>query len=470
MDKLQNPKNMLELYGTRKHILDVGGQDELFITQQKLIKSGSARNSAIAAWLDLMPEHEMPYSNSSEKWQEVFHALYPKGANIPIRPSESDRYKRLTIIENSLAFQFPSIFQDLDTKKSYAHLIQILEESGTMGDYEDITEYLFRPYMIIDGGAETNLAFNKHEIYNRHLEEDDLYDSQVYAIIRAVKEGKDVHIQWMEDGQVIQKSTKEMIALSKRIAEGGGSMWTGLQHPSRAENEHDQKGMEVVIVSGDQSERTSRQVVGRWVYTKTIKGPPGTPDEKRIVPLQYNLEESIRVLSAYKRGNFMDIDNNEDIYDNVERWYKEKAGFLDSIPSMTEEIVTKAWLPFNIGKFEYNEVVKPFWEKYGPQGQNLSKEAFADKWEEVRLQETFAFEQKFYDFYPMLKNILTPFRANIGPVRYGTPRGSRGISVKERAQRRENMDMGRKYLLDDRPDLGEGLGAQIKRNWDAAVN
>ena len=472
---MRKPQNMLEVYGLRKELTMFQVGDELFNFQSRLINSGNPRNSAISAWFDLMPEHADPYSKSAYKYDDIYHALYPKGANIEIRPDSDDRFDRLTVIENSLAFQFPSIFEDPNKKKSFAHLIQILEESGTMGDYEDIADFLFQPYMIFDGGAKTNMAFNRRYIESKHLNEDDFYDSFNYVIIGAVKEGKDVHFQYFKDGEAILKTPKEMAQLSAEVAKGGASMWTGVRHPSNAENEEDLKGMEVVVVEGDMSDRTNREVVGRWVYTKTFKGPPGTPDEKRIVPLQYNLDESIRVLSAYRRGNFMDIDNDEDIYDNVERWYNDRPSrVLDSVTSFTEEIVTADWWglqPFNIPKFEYNEIVKPFWEKYGPQGQNLSREAFAEKWEEERLQTTYTFEEKFFDFYPWLKNIMTPFRPNIGPIKYGTPRYRKTSSqLGGRARRRKEMSIEERFLLKNSPSRGEGLGSQIQRNWDKVTN
>ena len=41
---------------------------------------------------------------------------------------------------------------------------------------------------------------------------------------------------------------------------------------------------------------------------------------KIISRLEYDDEERIRVLSAYKRGNFMDIDNDDNIYFRVKNW------------------------------------------------------------------------------------------------------------------------------------------------------
>ena len=474
---MSKPQNMLDLYALRNELTSYEVGDELFNFQTRMIESKNARNSAISAWFDLMPEHEDPHTGSAFKYRNIFNALYPKGANIEIRPDSEDRFDRLKVIENSLAFQFPSIFEDPDKKKSFAHLIQILEESGTMGDYEDIADFLFKPYMMFDGGAETNLAFNRKYIESKHLDEDDFYDSFNYVIIGAVKEGKDVHFQYFKDGEAILKSRKEMVMLSAEVAEGGGSMWTGVRHPANAQNEQELKGMEVVVVQGGMDDRTNRKVVGRWVYTKTDVSDPaqGFKETKTIVPLQYNLDESIRVLSAYRRGNFMDIDNDEDIYDNVERWYKDgPSRVLDSVTSFTEEIVTADWWglqPFNIPKFEYNEIVKPFWEKYGPQGQNLSKEAFRDKWEEERLQTTFTFEEKFFDIYPWLKNIMTPFRPSIGAIRYGTPRGRKTSErLGGRERRRKDMSIEKRFLLNSGPSLGEGLGAQIQRNWDEVTN
>ena len=39
-----------------------------------------------------------------------------------------------------------------------------------------------------------------------------------------------------------------------------------------------------------------------------------------------------------------------------------------------------------------------------------------------------------------------------------------------RERRRKDMSVEERFLLDSGPSLGEGLGAQIQRNWDEVTN
>ena len=95
---------------------------------------------------------------------------------------------------------------------------------------------------------------------------------------------------------------------------------------------------------------------------------------------------------------------DEDIKENVERWIEDgSSGVFDSIPSGLEEYATWEWGFFNIGKFELEEVVKPFYEKY----KHLSDSEFAAQWEEDRIQTTYTFEEKYIDqLTTLLKNII----------------------------------------------------------------
>ena len=156
--------------------------------------------------------------------------------------------------------------------------------------------------------------------------------------------------------------------------------------------------------------RSDRQVVARWMYEDTDKNGKSV-----LRRLQYDgVKEQLTVLSAYKRGNFMDIDNDAGIKDTVKRLMEEgPSTVVDSIPGGLEEVAIRSLWPWKVGKFEYHEVIKPFWDKY----KDLSTEAFAEKWEEVRRQETYSFEDKYWDLH--FKGIIDVFRADVVPFRHG---------------------------------------------------
>ena len=111
----------------------------------------------------------------------------------------------------------------------------------------------------------------------------------------------------------------------------------------------------------------------------------------------------------------MDIDNDDNIYFRVKNWIdRGPSNKFKSIPSWTEELLTQPF--FDLAKFEYDEVVLPFWEKYGPKGENLSPQEFADKWEEVRRDETYSFEEKYFDLFTY--GLIDPYHP---PPPFGFP-------------------------------------------------
>ena len=449
-------ESMAQFYALRQKVLDAT-QDNgstWFSIQLDLLHSGDSRNAALSAWIDIMPEHQ----GNIKQFPKIFQALFPKVANTRIKQPEPS-FDRLQTIEKALKHQFPSVFEKAGRRKSFAHLLNILEASGNFGDddYQDIADMLFDPYMIIDGGAQMNLSFPRMAIEKRGLDDEDFYDSMNYPILRAVKEGKNVQFQYNLDGMVKDKRAIEQIKQEVYETQGSASMWTGFQHPSDGDTE----GMEIVIVKGDMDVRSSRKTIGRWVYEDVDK------DGNKIwTPLRYDKDQSLRVTSAYRRGNFMDIDNDEDIYDNVKRWIDEGySDVLDTIPGGLEEFITAGWQPFNIGKFEYFQVVKPFWEKYGPQGENLSRELFAAKWEEVRLEETYAFEDKFWDL--AWGDLFEPFRPSTAPVRYGARPDIKAEGGRHRMK--EVRDIDKEFLLENSPSRGEGIleNTIVERAWDS---
>jgi len=416
---IESVNNMTELYGEIKGWTSIdprGSKDGIyggvlaFTNQMDFLYSGNARDAAFSAWIDLMPEHEIKTENHSK----IYNALFRKSAQTEIKPEDDDKFTKLSTIEASLKHKFPSTFEKLARRKSFAHLIQILERNGEFdGNHEDIANILFQPYVVIDGGAQMNFAFKRQDL---------------------------------------EKISKEISKFNP-----GASMWTGFQHPSDGDTE----GMEIVIVKGDMDVRSSRKTIGRWVYEDVDK------DGNKIwTPLRYDKEQSLKVVSAYRRGNFMDIDNDEDIYDNVKRWIDEGySDVLDTIPGGLEEFITAGWQPFNIGKFEYFQVAKPFWEKYGPQGENLSRELFAAKWEEVRLEETFAFEDKFWDL--AWGDLFEPFRPSTPPIRTGARPDIKAEGG--RFRRKAERDIDKEFLLENSPSRGEGIleNTIVERAWDS---
>ena len=432
---MKQVENMLDLYAWRDSVNDYANDDgaTLWYMQQQLLNQGDSRDAALSAWIDLMPEHQ----GNALIFDRVFSGLFTKG--VPIRDTpKPDAQNRLDDIHDSLRHSFPSQFQNRTRRKSFAHLLTKLEQTGVFGenaDYEDIADILFKPYLVLDGGTTTGMVFKRSELEQRGIKKSDLEDSINYAVLRALKEGKNLQFQYLGDNQI--KSKEGMAKILKHIQDldSGASMWTGVRKTA------DGKGMEVVIVAGNKQDIDSRDVVGRWVYEDVDdKG------NKIMSRLEYNDEETIRVLSAYKRGNFMDIDNNDgNIYFRVKNWIdRGPSNKFKSIPGGLEEILTQPFI--DLAKFEYDEVVLPFWEKYGPKGENLSPDEFAEKWEEVRRKETYAFEEKYFELFTY--GLVDPYHPMIGP---GIFRGLSEEARQELDRRRFESNFGTHRLSSKNP-------------------
>jgi|TARA_R110002167_G_scaffold174820_2_gene373769 hypothetical protein len=376
--------------------------------QRDMIKGGDPRLAAVAAWKELMPYHQTDATTS----ERVFQALFDNDNPVRIRQKDIsfNRENKLSYLEKN---GFPSQYEDKDTQKAFSHLMDILETSEAFPNlgYEQIADIIFKPFVTYDSGSSMNMIFTNRELKNLNVTIDDIEENTNYPVIRALKENKTLKLKIENDSGFTGLKTLQTI--KKRIQENdsGDSIWTA-HHMT-----NDGKAMEVVLMTGDRNDKDNRHMIGKWTYEDKDKN-----GDIVSLPLQYKgREEILKVLTAYKRGNFMDIDNDDDIYDQVERWYNEgPSSWMDSIYDWRpiENLITSEYQPFNIGKFEYNQVVKPFWEKYGPMGENLNKVDLAAKWEEVRLNETYTYEEKVFDH--VFGGTIDTFRSDVKPFRHGS--------------------------------------------------
>jgi hypothetical protein len=423
--------------------------------QMQMLEGNDRRLSAISAWRDLSPE--LQTSKRAGLNNKIFNVLFD--STEPLQWGEPlDKDERSFTFDADFDGGFASQFEAGGRKMSFGHLVDALANHSQFQGvgHEAISDMLNEPYAVYDGGADTNIVFLKSDLKARGLEMDDLYDNANYPMIRAMKEGKHLTFEILDESEKVEGFAPGMHQLSrlKELKEklmerdADSSIWTA----SRLSQ--DGKSMEVVLMTGNMHERSDRQVVARWKYKDKDEN-----GNSILKTLKYDgVQNQLKVLSAYKRGNFMDIENDEDIKDDVARWIKEgPSKLIDSIPSFMEEIIVSEWSPINIGKFEYNEVVVPFWEKY----KHLGKEAFANKWEEVRRQETFAFEDKYWDLH--FKGIIDVFRADVVPFRHGA-----GSYSKQGGLGGRNRSTGKPsgLFFDTEPDVyggGYKTSARLKR-------
>ena len=416
---MEKVKDYVSLIKWRNEIIRVGGEGEegrkyLDNQVQALLDTKTLQNSARAALIDILEDHEGT-GTISRVLNPAIKSLWdpPIKSGIPMDYTDNrmETDEKLWQINKVLweGDYWPSIFQDGNRRKSYAHLIKVLHDRQAFGKatYEEIAGKLFSPYTVFDGGGETKVAFKSNEMKARGVLKEDFLDSVNYLVLRALKQGHKLYFKHGDHVEPLHPKTVEM--MKDDIVAGGGSIWTGVQHSS------DGKGIEAVIMSGNREDKSSRKMIGRWM----IKNKEGD-----LIPLSARGEDMWKVLTSYKRGNFMDIDNDDEVYKQVEQW-------VDKYGEDISKVTNKKYIPkgleeisvvdpdrfffnfFDIGKFEYEEVVKPFWDKYGPKGENLTPEEFADKWEEVRLEETYAWEDKYFRLGTW--GLVDPYHPFIGP-------------------------------------------------------
>ena len=384
-----------------------------FLIQMNLLHHGGTHGAAVSAYMDLLPDITDEYMHD-----KIFNAINQSGARTKRFTESAEEFDRRMTQSSVWENSFPSQFENLSRRHSFGILLDILEASDQFRgqSYEEIADTIFKPYVVYDGGGQWNHIYKKTDLDNLNIEIDDLYDNQNYAMILAMKEGKDIGLRVEgDDAFMADKPMRERLKLvigdfKSNELHSDASVWTATQ-PSR-----DGKNMEVVLMGGDMNDRNKRVLLARWqVKTKDKNG------KTIFTPLTYDgKDRQLKLLSAYKRGNFMDIDNDDDVKNQVRRWIKEgPSSWLKSIPGGFEEVMTEWWSPINIGQFEFENVVKPFWDKY----KHLSDRAFADKWEEVRRNETYSWEEKFFDW--SFEGLIDTYRPDIVPFRHGAGRYSK---------------------------------------------
>jgi len=402
--------------------------------QMQMLEGNDRRLSAISAWRDLSPE--LQTSKRAGLNNKIFNVLFD--STEPLQWGEPlDKDKRSFTFDADFDGGFASQFEANGRRNSFGHLIDALANHSQFQGvgHEAISDMLNEPYAVYDGGADTNIVFLKSDLKARGLEMDDLYDNANYPMIRAMKEGKHLTFEILAEAEKVEGFAPGMHQLTRlrelkeKLMErdADSSIWTA----SRLSQ--DGKSMEVVLMTGNMHERSDRQVVARWKYKDKDEN-----GNSILRTLQYDgVEDQLRVLSAYKRGNFMDIDNDAGIKDTVKRLMEEgPSTVIDSIPGGLEEVAIRKLWPWKVGKFEYHEVIKPFWDKY----KDLSTEAFAAKWEEVRHAETYTFEEKYWDLN--FGGIIDVFRPDVIPFRHGAGSYSKQGSLGGR-----NRPKGAPWLL-----------------------
>jgi len=407
--------------------------------QMRMLHSGDKRMAALSAWKDIMPEHV----NDPFVHNKVFEALFEPSA--PLNYTKHDLKERSEVYLDELQNGVPSQFESDGRRNSFGHLIDALKSSEEFSNhtYQDLADMLFKPYVVFDGGAHMSNIFLAKDLKAMKITADDMNDSANYPIFKALKEGKELVFEIEGEEGFHGKERLRILKADLLKNDPDASIWTATQPSSDGES------MEVVLMTGDMNDRNNRSVVARWNYLEKDKN--GKDVMKRL--MYTGVEEQLKVLSAYKRGNFMDIDNQGFIKESVERWIKEgPSSILKSIPGGLEELVTAEYQPFNIGQFEYEQVVVPFWKKY----KHLSPKAFADMWEKVRREETFTFEEKYFDLaFGDLLDLYTP---SIAPTRHGV----RQIKVRGYDSRRRSKSSKEAWQI---PLINDMTAEQQLRNF-----
>ena len=378
-----------------------GWQDKInagYLSKDRLI-------NAKTAFLDIT----MDVGNSNTDFaNKVYDLLHTSGAIVDYSEERDDDFT--DGVNNAINNGWPSIYERGLQRDGFKHLIfEIQKRSSEFGKMtaQEIADNLFNfAYTTNTGGGIPNIAVSRKDMARANITEDDIDKSMPYLLMAPSKKGytrtfmpDDFGItQFGLTGKLkvgvgaLEKMQEEIDKATGGLLEGA-SMWQAVVPAS------DGDGVSIVVMVGEKGNRAKSWMVGNMYQTsKTEVDKNGNLIQEEI---QYNKEEMLEMFKTWRRGHYMDAENDswemhslkERISDYVKD-YNEKGitGNRRRIPDYLIEL-------YDPGKFEYDNVILPFYKEYGPKGANLNDQEFAKKWDEVWEKTTFTMGDEIHAFF-----------------------------------------------------------------------
>ena len=396
--------------------------------------AGGDLNLAKAAFLELYPE--MLRNNRHADIEKIWGVLYEGMSNIgEVEPStQGERLWDTRTIQYNF---FPSMIENPRHRKSFVKLVDYVHQGGAFKEgYAsriDVASKLFQDYVVIDVGAKQNLALSKRELREANMTPEQVVESLPYMMTFFEKQGHKLipfpegDYEEYQLGDTSQAVIMDTILQTVRGKEGWGNanMWASFRRSS------DGEGLEVIVLAG-LHDQNDFETIGRYHYNKDGKN----------IPLIIKRADMWKMLKAAYSTHFMDTMNDpwemgvaerrkmlpavswglglgqDTLKEKISKWFhkgivevdpetgKEKRKFWGtrggdaylSIPSWGIEV-------FDPRAFEYESIIKPFWEKYG----HLPDKEFEEAWDMELIKNTYTFEDRHLAWWENLfKSIAAP--------------------------------------------------------------
>jgi len=412
-------------------------------TSKKWRVVGGDLNLAKAAFLELYPE--MLRNNRHADIEKIWGVLYEGMSNIgEVEPStQGERLWDTRTIQYNF---FPSMIENPRHRKSFVKLVDYVHQGGAFKEgYAsriDVASKLFQDYVVIDVGAKQNLALSKRELREANMTPEQVVESLPYMMTFFEKQGHKLipfpegDYEEYQLGDTSQAVIMDTILQTVRQKPGwsDANMWASFRRSS------DGEGLEVIVLAGNHDQHDF-ETIGRYHYNKDGKN----------IPLIIKRADMWKMLKAAYSTHFMDTMNDpwemgvaerrkmlpavswglglgqDTLKEKISKWFhkgivevdpetgknvidpetgKEKRKFWGtrggdaylSIPSWGIEV-------FDPRAFEYESIIKPFWEKYG----HLPDKEFEEAWDMELIKNTYTFEDRHLAWWENLfKSIAAP--------------------------------------------------------------
>ena len=403
-------------------------------TGKKWRKAGGDLNLAKAAFLELYPE--MLRNNRHGDIERIWSVLYEQMTNIgEVEPStQGERLWDTRTIQHNF---FPSMIENDRHRKSHAKLVDFGHQAGAFKEgYAsriDVASKIYEDYRMADIGAKQNLAFTKRELRANNMTMEQVVENLPYMMTFFEKQGHKLipfpegDYEEYQLGDTSQQVIMAKVMESIRGKDGweDANMWTSFRRSS------DGEGLEVIIMAGNQDQHDF-ETVGRMHYNKDGKNIPliiENADMWKMLkaahsthwrdamndPWEMNVAERRKMLPAVSWGLGLGQDT---LKEKISQWFHKGTVVTD--PDTGKE-TRKFWgtkgqdsylsIPnwgiemFDPRAFEYESIIKPFWEKHG----HLSDKDFEEAWEMERIKNTYTFEDRHMKWWEeQFRSLIAP--------------------------------------------------------------
>lgn len=372
--------------------------------------------------------HHLVNNGDEQLAKDIFDRLWLNPQALPdvseSNPKTIDRIQYGMIMSKYMPTMYDNSVIGQMMQEGAIHLIDLMVETGIVdkgmsfdSDRIDAANKLFNFAEVINlgYGNDSTLVFTKKELEDNLLTRDDIKDYLPYVQLALLKKGGKIELN-PDDNALKRLPSPDIVkAFQRQLADQDGTLWQAWRRTS------DGEGMEMVVRGGVPYKTASKS------YSKyTIQEPNERGDGfKGRRNAQIPMEDFFGSIRDAKSNHFFDAHNDpfeiRDLKDKLKEWYHDLGELRDEkgrkkgekdFDSNTATMkfnpntqyffgkysIPNWWIEFGDPRvFEYEQIVKPFYEKYGPEGLNYSNEQMEEKWDEWMNEKTWTFMERHGD-------------------------------------------------------------------------